>query len=199
VLVTEVPQVATLKVQKWVKGNHVWVFVLFEPVPELVENVEHEPLNELLKEFQDIFETPKALPPTRPYDHHIPLLPGLVPVNARPYRYSPLHKSEIKRQVAKFLKAGHIVPRVSPFASHVLLVQKKDDSWRFCVDYGKVNDMTIKNRFPMLLVDEILDELAGTRYFTSLDMTAGYHQIRMGIEMSIRQPLRPIVVTTSSG
>jgi hypothetical protein len=78
-------------------------------------------------------------------------------------------------------------------------VQKKDDSWRFCVDYGKVNDMTIKNRFPMPLVDEILDELAGTRYFTSLDLTAGYHQIRMGIEMSIRQPLRPIVVTTSSG
>jgi hypothetical protein len=103
-------------------------------------------------------------------------------VNARPYRYSPLHKDEIERQVAELLKAGLIVPSVSSFASPVLLVQKKDGTWRFCIDYRKLNDMTVKNRFPMPLVDEILDELAGTQYFSSLDMTAEYHQIRMGEE-----------------
>jgi len=58
-------------------------------------------------------------------------------------------------------------------------VQKKDGTWRFCVNYRKLNDITIKNRFPMPLMDEILDELAGTRYFAKLDMTAGYHQVRM--------------------
>jgi hypothetical protein len=69
---------------------------------------------------------------------------------------------------------------VSPFASPVLLVKKKDDTWRFCVEYRKLNDLTMKNRFPMPLVEEILEELAGTKYFSSLDLTAGYHHIRMG-------------------
>jgi hypothetical protein len=103
-------------------------------------------------------------------------------VNSRPYRYSPHHKTEIEKQVSELLVAGSIVPSVSPFASPVLLVQKKDGSWRFCVDYRKLNDMTIKNRFPMPLVEEILDELAGTKFFTSLDMTSGYHHFRTGAE-----------------
>ena len=103
-------------------------------------------------------------------------------MNYRPYRYSPFHKTEIERQVTELLTAGLIVPSASPFASPVLLVQKKDGSWRFCIDYRRLNSMTIKNRFPMPLVDEILDELAGTQFFTSLDMTAGYHQIRMAEE-----------------
>jgi hypothetical protein len=63
-------------------------------------------------------------------------------VNSRPYRYSPHHKTKIEKQVSKLLAAGLIVSSVSPFASPVLLVQKKDGSWRFCVDYRKLNDMT---------------------------------------------------------
>jgi hypothetical protein len=105
-------------------------------------------------------------------------MPGSVPVNSKPYRYSPFHKDEIERQVTTLLHASLITPSTSPFASPVLL-DKKDGSWRFCVDYMKLNDLTIKNRFPMPLVEEILEELAGTQYFTSLDFTAGYHQIRM--------------------
>jgi hypothetical protein len=90
-----------------------------------------------------------------------------------------LHKDEIERQVKELLLAGHITLSTGPYASPVLLVQKKDGSWRFCVDYRKLNDITIKNRFPMPIIDEILDELAGTRYFTKLDMRLGYHQVRM--------------------
>jgi hypothetical protein len=70
-------------------------------------------------------------------------------VNSRPYRYSPDQKNEIERQVEAMLQSGTIVPSLSPFASSVLLVKKKDNSWRFCVDYRKLNSITIKNKFPL--------------------------------------------------
>ena len=106
------------------------------------EAVVPEQLQRLLVEFEDIFVVPTGLPPSRDYDHHISLVPGHIPVNSRPYRYSPLHKTEIEKQVSELLTSGLIVPSMSPFASPVLLVQKKDGSWRFCVDYRKFNDMT---------------------------------------------------------
>ncbi|WVZ52980.1 hypothetical protein U9M48_003975 [Paspalum notatum var. saurae] len=130
-------------------------------------------------EFADVFTAPTALPPHRSYDHTITLLPGSVPVNSKPYRYSPLRKDGIERQVKVLLDQGWIVHSTSPFASPVLLVQKKDGSWRLCVDYRRLNALTVKNRFPIPVVEKILDELAGTTHFTKLDLIAGYHQVRM--------------------
>lgn len=113
------------------------------------------------------------------FDHSIPLLPGASPVNLRPYHYNPAQKTEIEKQVSDMLQQGVIQRSASPFSSPVLLVQKKDGSWRFCIDYRHLNAITIKNRYPLPIIDELLDELAGTCWFKSLDLRAGYHQIRM--------------------
>lgn len=134
---------------------------------------------QVLTEFGEVFAEPEGLPPQRQFDHSIPLVPGAKPVNVRPYRYSPAQKDEIEKQIAKMLKQGIIRPSYSPFASPVLLVMKKDLTWRFCIDYMHLNFITVKNRYPLPIIEELIDELAGAKWFTSLDLRAGYHQIRM--------------------
>ena len=133
----------------------------------------------ILNTFEDIFELPSGLPPHRKSDHKIPLLPGASPVNLRPYRYSPMQKTEIEKQIKEMLKQGIIQTSSSPFASPILLVGKKDFSWILVGDFGHLNAITVKNKFPLPVIDELLDELAGAKWFTSLDLRSGYHQIRM--------------------
>ncbi|KAK1694297.1 hypothetical protein QYE76_010994 [Lolium multiflorum] len=177
---TDIPAVSVrVANDEWSKGNDVWAMVVIEEcTEEKVASVPNE-IQSVLKQYTDVFSEPQTLPPQREYDHAIPLVPGAAPVNARPYRYSPLHKDEIERQVNAMLQDGLIVPSMSPFASPVLLVQKKDGTWRFCIDYRRLNEITIRNTFPMPVIDELLDELAGSKLFSKLDLHAGYHQIRM--------------------
>nr|XP_027081138.1 uncharacterized protein LOC113703854 [Coffea arabica] len=136
-------------------------------------------VQELLQEYEDIFQTPSSLPPSRSVDHEIPLKPNAQPFKLKPYRYPHCHKEEIKRQVTEMLQKGIVKHSNSPFASPVLLVKKKEGTWRFCVDYRKLNELTIKDKFPIPNVDELLDELAGAVFKTKLDLTAGYHQIKV--------------------
>lgn len=124
-----------------------------------------------------MFAEPTTLPPRREADHQIPLLPGAQPVSVRPYRYSPTQKTEIENQVKQMLQNGIIRISSSPFASLVLLVKKKDGTWHFCVDYRHLNAITVKNKHPLPIVDKLLDELAGSVWFTKLGFRSGYRQI----------------------
>lgn len=134
----------------------------------------------LLAKYKSLFEVPTTLPPSRPlFNHIIPLLSGAQPVNIRPYRYPLKQKDVIETVVQEMLTQGIIQNSSSPFASPVVLVGKKDGSWRLCVDYRELNRRTVKDKFPIPVVEELINELGGAVVFTKLDLRAGYHQLRM--------------------
>ena len=137
-------------------------------------------IQQLLDHFSDIFQEPTELPPSRElHDHKIPLLEGTNLVNKRPYKYAKHQKDIFDGLIQEYFKSGIIQHSSSLFASPVVLVGKKDGSWRLCVDYRELNKVTIKNKFHIPLVDDLLDELHGSHIFSKIDLRARYNQVRM--------------------
>lgn len=107
----------------------------------------------------------------------IPEIPGSKPQFRQPYRLSPKEVEEVQTQVKELLRQGLIEPSSSPYGAPIIFVQKKDGTLRMCCDWRKLNAQTIKSRYPLPRIDELLDALQGAEYFSSLDLQSGYHQI----------------------
>ncbi|GJP57311.1 hypothetical protein CLOM_g16335 [Closterium sp. NIES-68] len=140
-----------------------------------------EKIKELLKEFQDILpdDLPNELPPYRTHQHEIVEEPGSKPTFRAPYRLSPTELTDMKKQIEYLLAKGLIRPSTSPYGAPVLFTPKPDGSLRMCIDYRALNKQTIKNKYPIPRIDDLLDQLRGATVFSKLDLRSGYWQIRM--------------------
>ncbi|MCO5553915.1 hypothetical protein L7F22_007441 [Adiantum nelumboides] len=150
-------------------------------------------LSKFLNQFQDVFidDIPEELPPKRGDDDHaIELIPGSSPPNKPPYRVSQAQQEEIMRQVNELVEKGMVRPSSSPFCSPILLVHKKDGTYRMCVDYRALNKITIKNKFPVPRIEDLFDKLQGSTYFIRIDLKSGYHQIRIVNEDILKTAFR---------
>ncbi|XP_035543565.1 uncharacterized protein LOC118347658 [Juglans regia] len=172
------------------KSRGILLQIMAQEVKEQKEEVLDPEVTKLLAELGGVFKEPEGLPPPRKYDHKIVLNEGTQPIANRPYRYPAnrpyrypyYQKTEIEKIVAELLKSGVVRPSMSPFSSPVLLVRKADGSWRLCVDYRALNKETVKVKFLIPMIDELLDELAGSVVFSKLDLRSGYHQVRVAVD-----------------
>jgi hypothetical protein len=133
-----------------------------------------------VNEFLDVFpDDITSLPPEREIEFSIDLMPGAQPISVAPYRMSPVELRELKSQLEELLRKHFIRPSVSPWGAPVLLVKKKDGTMRLCIDYRQLNKVTIKNKYPLPRIDDLLDQLKGATVFSKIDLRSGYHQIRI--------------------
>jgi hypothetical protein len=125
------------------------------------------------------FEDLSGLPPERDVEFVIELKPGTAPISRRLYRMTPNELAELKTQLQDLLEKGFIRPSSSSWGYPAIFVKKKDQTLRMCVDYKPLNEVTIKNKYPLPRIDILFDQLIGARVFSKIDLRSGYHQIRI--------------------
>jgi hypothetical protein len=133
----------------------------------------------IVSNYDYIFQEPEGLPPKRQIEHEIQLQQDAPLPNIGMYRLLVLENAEIKKQVQELLNQGVIRPSTYPCGSPIVLVPKKDGTWRMCVDFRALNKIMVKNRYPLPRIDDLLDQLKNAVIFTKLDLRSGYHQIRI--------------------
>src|SRR5207244_12649689 len=131
-------------------------------------------------DYPDVFseELPR-LPPKRAVEFSIELIPGTAPVFRRPYRMSQNDLAEMKVQLQELLDKGFIRSSSSSWGCPAMFVDKKDQSKRLVVDYRSLNEVTVKNKYPLPDINILFDQLADARVFSKIDLKSGYHHIRV--------------------
>ncbi|GJR52894.1 putative nucleotidyltransferase, ribonuclease H [Tanacetum coccineum] len=134
----------------------------------------------IVRDFPEVFpEDLPGLPPIRPVEFQIDLIPGAAPVARAPYRLAPSEMKELSEQLQELSDKDFIRPSSSPWGAPVLFVKKKDGSFRMCIDYRELNKLTVKNRYPLPRIDDLFDQLQGSSIYSKIDLRSGYHQLRV--------------------
>ncbi|GKE59164.1 putative reverse transcriptase domain-containing protein, partial [Tanacetum coccineum] len=134
----------------------------------------------VVRDFPEVFlDDLSRLPPLREIEFRIELTPGATPIAKPPYRLAPSELEELLGQLKELQDKGFIRPSSSPWGAPVLFVKKKDGSFRMCIDYRELNNLTIKNRYPLPRINDLFDQLQGSQFFSKIDLRTGYHRLRV--------------------
>ena len=134
----------------------------------------------IVREYPDVFpEELPGMPPDRDVEFLIELMPGSGPIAKRPYKMAVDELKELKKQLAEQISKGFIRPSSSPWGAPVLFVEKKDKSQRMCIDYRSLNEVTIKNKYPLPNINDLFDQLEGACVFSKIDLRSGYFQLKI--------------------
>jgi hypothetical protein len=147
-----------------------------------VDDKESNPIEaiRIVSEFPDVFlEELPGMPPERKVEFAIELIPGTAPISKRAYRVSGPELVELKKQIDELLEKGYIRPSTSPWAAPVLFMDKKDGTKRMCIDCRALNEVTVKNKYPLPRIEDLFDQFRGASVFSKIDLRSGYHQLRI--------------------
>jgi hypothetical protein len=136
-----------------------------------------------VNEYPDVFpDDLPGMPLDRDIEFSIELLPSTAQISKRPYRMDVKDPDELKKQIEELLSKGFIRPSSSSWGAPTLFVHKKDGSRRMCVDYRSLNDVTIKNKYPLPRIEDLFDQMRGVKVFSNIDLRSGYHQLKIRLE-----------------
>jgi hypothetical protein len=162
------------------KGGEVFLATIVDEKADYCGEVPKEIVS-VLQQFEDVMppQLLKKLPPRRAIDHRIELVSGTKPSSQAPYRMSPMELAELRKQLEELIDAGFVRPSKAPYGALVLFQNKADGSLRMCMDYRALNKVTIKNKYLVPLIQDLMDRLSGASIFTKLDLRSGYWQVQV--------------------
>nr|GEY07454.1 putative reverse transcriptase domain-containing protein [Tanacetum cinerariifolium] len=164
------------------QGNGCDVFLANVTTKEAKDKSEGKRLEDvpIVRDFSEVFrEDLRSIPPARPVEFQIDLVPGVVHIARAPYRLAPSEMKELAEQLQELSEKGFIRPSSSPWGAPVLFVKKKYRSFRMCIDYRELNKLTVKNRYPLPRIDDLFDQLQGSSVYSKIELRPGYHQLRV--------------------